>query len=239
MTVPNLVFLPDILCDARLFGPQIAELSATCNVMVAPTSLKDRVSDVSKDVLASAPSEFVLVGAGLGGVVAMDILRLAPDRVSHLALAATSPLQECPFDAMAYEPMLVAARAGRFAEAVEMVHPVEALANTETRAPVQALVRDMALALGVEAFAQQVRLMQRRRDAQAVLRKAQCPAAVICGVQDTLIPPKRHEVMAEFMPNCALHILPDAGSMPTLEAAPVTTRILRDLIEGPQEMRPV
>lgn len=229
-----LVLLPDILCDARYFGPQLAELSAEYTVMTVPLIASGRMSDLADMVLAQAPTQFALVGAGLGGVVAMEILARAPERLSRLALISASPLQESPFDAMAYEPMLVTARSGRLIEVVEGLFGVTV---DEAEGQLLPLLQDMAINVGLDAFVNQVRALQRHRDMQAVLRRASCPVQVICGESDTLIPEKRHQVMVEFLPDGELSVVPRSGHVPTLQNPEAVTQILRHWLARPLQLR--
>ncbi len=230
-----LVFVPDLLCDARLFGPQLAELSAQHFILACPVTSSGRMADLAQTVLDQAPPQFALVGAGLGGVVAMEIMARAPDRLSRVALISTSPLQESPFDAMAYEPMLIAARAGRLTEVVSELFAVTAEDADGQMLP---LLQDMAMNIGLEGFVNQVRALQRHRDMQVVLRKSTCPVQVICGANDPLTPLKRHEVMTEFLGDGELSVVPDAGHVPTLQNPSAVTQILRRWLSRPLMLRP-
>lgn len=232
-----IVFLPGMLSDARVFGPQLAELSAEFSTMVVPVHGSETVLDLSNFVATQAPARFALVGHGLGGVIAMDLLRRMPERVTRIALMSTSPLQDTPFDAMAYEPMLIAARMGKLREVVEQIWPVESMAPAESSAAIQDLMLDMARNIGAEGFVRQVRAMQRRRDQQTVLRNCECPALVLCGTHDRLVLPKRHETMAQFLKDGTLVTLPNAGCVPSLESPAETTAALRDWMARPLVLR--
>ncbi|MGB0440977.1 MAG: alpha/beta fold hydrolase, partial [Paracoccaceae bacterium] len=73
-----LVLLPGMMCDGRLFGPQVAALSTLRAVMVAPIGARDRIEELAADVLSWAPPRFALAGLSMGGIVAMEVLRQAP-----------------------------------------------------------------------------------------------------------------------------------------------------------------
>lgn len=217
MTEP-LVLLPGMMCDARLFLPQIIEFSAQRGVMVAPITVGQRVEEIASHLMDQLPHRFALAGLSMGGIVAMEILRRAPDRVSRICLMATSPLDESPVVAAAREPMIVGARAGRLAEVMRSALPPENLAPGPGRAGVLAQLDEMSRDLGADVFVRQSRALQRRRDQQSTLRKCKVPALILCGEHDRLTPVKRHTSMAELIPNAELVVLPDAGHIPTLEA---------------------
>jgi pimeloyl-ACP methyl ester carboxylesterase len=81
-----------MMCDARLFAPQIAFFSQSRPVTVGSIGGHNSMEALAIDVLAHAPSKFALAGLSMGGIVAMEILRQAPERVSKLALMDTNPL---------------------------------------------------------------------------------------------------------------------------------------------------
>ncbi|MGA9410344.1 MAG: alpha/beta fold hydrolase [Roseobacter sp.] len=232
-----LVLLPGMMCDARLFGPQIADLSVDHCVTVAPITQGGRVEDIATLLLGRLPERFALAGLSMGGIVAMEILRRAPGRVSRLALLDTNPLAETPQTAAAREPQIVAARAGRFRDVMRDEMKPKYLADGPAQKDVLDLVMQMAETLGPEVFVRQSRALQRRPDQQATLRKCRLPTLVLCGAEDTLCPVKRHEFMAELIPQARLVVVEGAGHLPTLEQPDATTRALRDWMALPYVLR--
>ena len=228
-----LVLLPGMMCDARLFAPQINVLSRERVVSVAPITQGERIEEIASGILDALPRKFALAGLSMGGIVAMEILRRAPDRVTRIALMDTNPLAETPQSASAYEPLLIKARTGRLDEALrEMVRP-ECLAPGPGRVAVMNAFLAMAADLGPDVFARQVRALQRRRDQQPTLRRCKVPALVLCGAHDRLTPPKRHAFMAELIPYAELAIIDGAGHLPTLEAPEAVIEALRAWMAQP------
>lgn len=232
-----LVLLPGMMCDARLFGPQIAELSADTPVMVAPITQGERVEQIASQLLDALPVRFALAGLSMGGIVAMEILRRAPERVTRIALMDTNPLAETPNMAAAREPQIVAARSGRMLDVMREEMKPNYLAPGQYREDVLNLVMDMADALGPEVFVRQSRALQRRPDQQTTLRKCKVPALVLCGAHDALCPVKRHEFMAELIPTATLCVLEHSGHMPSLEQPAETTAALREWLAQPLVLR--
>ncbi|WP_243612224.1 alpha/beta fold hydrolase [Shimia aestuarii] len=228
-----LVLLPGMMCDARLFGPQIAELSSEMPVMTAPVTGGERVSEIASGLLPLLPQKFALAGLSFGGIVAMEILRRAPDRVTRIALLDTNPLAETPQSSAAYEPLIVSAKAGQLGKVIETFMQPDYLAPGPQRAEILGIVKEMGLYLGPDVFIRQVRALQRRRDQQSTLRKCKVPALVMCGEHDTLTPVKRHTFMAELIPYAELKVIEGAGHLPTLEQPAATTAALRDWMRQP------
>lgn len=228
-----LVFLPGMMCDARLFGPQLAELSSEFSVMVAPVTQGERIEEIASGLLDQLPVRFALAGLSMGGIVAMEILRRAPDRVSRIALMSTNPLAETPQVAAAREPQIVKARTGKLLDVMRDEMKPNYLAPGPYRSEILDLVMDMADALGPEVFVRQSRALQRRKDQQATLRRVRIPALILCGEHDQLCPVKRHTFMAELIQNAHLEVLPDSGHLPTLEQPAETTAALRQWMQAP------
>jgi len=222
-----LVFLPGLMCDARLFGPQIAALSAQHSVTVGCLTADDTVEAMARRVLSDAPAEFALAGLSMGGIVAMEVVRQAPDRVTRLALLDTNPLSETPNIAAMREPQIVAAKTGKLESVMREEMKPNYLAPGPNQAAVLELVMDMAMHLGPEVFVRQSRALQKRPDQQATLRKLKIPTLVLCGEHDALCPVRRHTFMAELIRTAKLVILEDAGHLPTLEQPDQTTAALQ------------
>ncbi|WP_306152371.1 alpha/beta fold hydrolase [Roseovarius sp. MMSF_3281] len=228
-----LVFLPGMMCDARVFAPQLAVLSRETMVSVAPLTTGERIEEIASGLLDLLPRRFAVAGLSMGGIVAMELLRRAPERVTRIALMDTNSLAETPQSAAEYEPLIIKIRSGRLDEGVEGLMRPEYLAPGPGRAALMAEVHAMAADLGQEAIIRQIRALQRRRDYQAALRRCKVPALVLCGEQDGLTPVKRHSFMADLIPYAQLQVIEGAGHLPTLEAPDLTTRALQAWLREP------
>lgn len=232
-----LVLVPGMMCDARIFTPQIDDLSRDYPIHIANFIGEDSIRAMALSVLEAAPASFALAGLSMGGIVAMDILRRAPERVSRIALISTSPLAETSAQAAWREPHIVQARAGFLDEALAQAMPPENLAPGAARQEILRLMRDMGRDMGAETFVQQARALQRRRDAQNVLLSTKATALVLCGAHDRLTPVKRHQAMAELIPHAELLVIDEAGHLPNLEAPEAVNRALRGWMQRPLMLR--
>lgn len=236
-TIEPVVLLPGMMSDARVFLPQIVALSRDRPVQVGNMTQGETVEEIAQQVLDAAPPKFALAGHGMGGIVAMEVIRRARDRITRLALLDTNAQSETPALAAAREALIVKARTGRLKDAVcDRVKPTD-LAPGPRNAGVLKLLLDMALQIGPEAYIRQCRAMQRRPDQQKTLRMLRCPALVLCGAHDNLTPIRRHEFIATLIPYARLEVIADAGHFPTLEQPEETTRLLRAWLSQPLVLR--
>lgn len=226
------VLIPGFMADARSFMPQIARLGATRQVILLAPGMADTVEKVATDAAPNLPARFAVIGHGLGGNIAIELLRRRPEAVSRIALIATDPLPEPPQLAAAQEALLVAAKTGHMADCIAQMLPEAALYDAPWRDEVLALVHDMASTLGPEQFQRQLRAMQRRPDQQKTLRKANVPTLVMTGEADTIVPRRRAEFLAGMMPQGCLEIIAEAGHQPQLEQPEAVTSALETFLSG-------
>ncbi|ADE38295.1 alpha/beta hydrolase [Candidatus Puniceispirillum marinum IMCC1322] len=219
MQQQSVVLLPGMMCDARLFTPQIKALSASYAVSVADLTQHDSIAAMAASVLAHAPHNFALAGLSMGGIVAMEIMRLAPERVTRLALLDTNPLAEAETMKAKRVPQIAKAKAGALHEIMRHEMKPNYLADGPDRAQILDLCMDMAIDLGVEAFVNQSIALRDRQDQQEILKQITVPTLVMCGAKDTLCPIERHQLMHELITGSRFEIVDGAGHLPTLEQA--------------------
>lgn len=232
-----LVMIPGLMADARLFLPQMVRLGVERACQVCLPTAGDTVEQMSEGLVSSLPEKFALVGHGLGGDVALDIIRRVPERVTRVALLATDPLSEPPQAAAERETHMVMARAGRLVEAMAQLIPAGCVVDSPWHAEIMALVKDMALGLGEGVFLRQSRALQRRPDQQKTMRRVKLPALVIAGRMDPLVPLRRQEFTANLMPFGKFQIIEDAGHLSPLEQPEAVSEALAAFLNGPMMLR--
>ncbi len=221
-----LVLLPGMMCDARLFGPQIDALSGRMPLHLTPITARNTIAALAQTVLETAPPRFALAGLSMGGIVAMEVMTQAPERVTHLALLDTNPLAETPEARLRRGPQIAAAQAGRLEAVMRDEMKPNYLTDGPMRGQILDLCMDMALQLGPEVFVRQSQALRDRPDQQDNLRRVKVPTLILCGAEDRLCPVARHEGMQRLIPHATLTVVPGAGHMPTLEQPGATTTAL-------------
>ncbi len=227
-----LLLLPGLLNDAELWRAQIADLSGIADCIVGDQTRGTTLQAVAADVLAQAPPRFALAGFSLGGFVAQQILRVAPQRVGRLALIGTSIHADSPQRAAQRRAQQASVRLpGTFHGFGDRLLRSYIDAS---RLPDEALVRcvrDMTTRLGAEVFLRQSAL--ERRDGHDVLAAYRDPLLIVCGANDRITPPAVSEEMHALAPHSRLLLLPGCGHLAPMEKPDEVSAALRDWLLAP------
>ena len=220
--------VPGMMCDERIFSPQIEALSQNLEVTIADISNFSSVRELASDVLKKAPKKFSLLGHSMGGIVAMEIYSQAPDRIEKLILMDTNPKAELDEVKLKREPQIREVNKGKLLEVMRDEMKPNYLAESENKRSVLNVCMDMALTLGPDVFINQSRALQSRLDQQNTIQSIKIPVLIMCGSEDKLCPVERHEMMHNMITDSDLKIINNAGHMPTLEQPRETTEVIKE-----------
>ena len=226
-----LVLLPGMMCDARLFAPQQASFNGEVEVIVPTLDGAGSMAELAALVLADLPDQFALGGVSMGGILSMEIMRQAANRVTHLALIDTNPYAEREDVRLRRGPQMEAVKAGKLKSVMRDEMKPNYFTHRHDSQALQDLCMEMALNLGVDAFVSQSLALRDRPDYEDVLRGVSCPSLILCGRHDVLCPVQRHQDMHAMIPHSRLVIIEEAGHLPTIEEPDRVTQALRDLLE--------
>ena len=180
--------------------------------------------------LAEAPERFAMAGLSMGGILAFEIWRQAPERVTHMALLDTNPHAEALERRSSRLEQIHTAIAGGLRElAIESLKPLYLAEAHRDDQRLLDTILDMALDLGPEVFKRQSLALRDRADSVPTLATIDCPTLVLCGAEDRLCPVAHHEFMAERIPHARLVVVENCGHMSTLEQPEVVTKELKQL----------
>lgn len=226
-----LVLLPGMMCDARLFLPQIATFSPSRSITVMPLHGHETMKALAHQILAEAPPHFALAGLSMGGIVAMEVVRQAPARVRRLALLDTNPMADAPDKAVIREAQVNRVNNGELRSVMRDEMKPNYLAPGPEQQRILNLCMEMAEALGPKVFEQQSVALQNRPDQSKTLKSVTVPTLLLCGESDQLCPVSHHEMMRDLIPESRLCVIPDAAHLPTLEQPKLTNKILDEWLK--------
>ena len=200
-----LVLLPGLLCDARLWRDPAAALADLTPVHHADLTLDDSVAGMAARVLEAAPPVFALAGLSMGGYVAFEILRQAPERVARLALLDTSARTDPPKRRAVRKAGLALAESGRFAGVTRKLLP-QLVHESRVESEVGDAVMAMAQRVGRDAFLRQQRAIIDRPDSLPLLPAIAVPTLIGVGEDDRMTLPEESRLLHERIPGARLHV---------------------------------
>ena len=233
MKTPALVLVPGLLCDGRLWHHQAEGLADLAGrVLVPEVTGGDSVASMARGILDTAPDRFSLAGLSMGGYVALEVMRQAPERVEALALLDTSARPDTPEQTEVRLALIRLARAGRFDEVWQGLLPKIVHPERVEDPGLRSTVREMAHAVGPGGFERQERAIIGRPDSRPDLPGISCPALILCGRDDVLTPPRLHEELADGIPGARLRQIENCGHLSTLERPEAVTNAMREWLES-------
>ncbi len=224
--------IPGLLLSARLYAEQIPALWSTGPVMVADHTRDDSMAGIAARLLASAPPRFALVGLSMGGYIAFELLRQAPQRIVRLALLDTSARADTPEASAARRSQVELANSGRFEEVIDALYPRLVHASRIADDTLRELNRQMGREVGVAGYCNQQAANIARPDSRPLLASIRCPTLVLVGEADQLTPPDRAQEMASGIAGARLVTVPACGHLSSLEEPVAVNQALLALLQG-------
>jgi pimeloyl-ACP methyl ester carboxylesterase len=223
----RLVLLPGLLCDTELWRDQIAGLRDIADCTVADMSRDDSIAGTAARMLEKAPAKFALAGLSMGGYCAMEVMRQAGNRVTHLVLLDTGARADSPEQQSRRRELIELAEKGEFQGVTPRLLPLFLHPEHLKDKALVERVTAMAGRIGKDAFLRQQRAIMTRIDSRPSLADIKCPTLVLCGRQDILTPPALHEEISALIPGSRLELIDDSGHLSTMEQPAAVTALMR------------
>jgi pimeloyl-ACP methyl ester carboxylesterase len=212
-----LLLLPGLLCDDALFAPQVAALADIAAPVVGDLTRDDSLAAMAARVLAEAPPRFALAGLSMGGYLAQEIMRQAPERVLRLALLDTSARADTPERLQQRYEFIALAQQGEFKGITPRLLPIYLHPDHLADSHLTSIVLGMAERIGRDAYLRQTAAIMTRPDSRDSLRRITVPTLVLCGRQDQATPLHLHEEIAGLIPRARLAVVERCGHLSTIE----------------------
>lgn len=238
MLMEPLVLLPGLLCDQAVWQGQIDALSDIAHSTSIDWGLLNSIVSMAEHVLRQAPPRFSLAGHSMGGRIAFQVVKLAPQRVKRLALFNTGADARPAGEAGANEErkrralLDIARSRGMRAFAAEWLPPMMKPGRMEDKPLVEAIFA-MLERKTPDIYEAQMTALLHRPDARPVLPTISCPTLLLSGEQDSWSPPARHAEMAGIIPHSRLVVVQDAGHMAPMEQPAAVAQAMRDWLQMP------
>jgi pimeloyl-ACP methyl ester carboxylesterase len=224
-TMPILL-VPGLAGSPRIYAPVEPALWRFGPVTVANHIRDDNIGAIARRILAEAPPRFALAGHSMGGYIAFEIMRQAPERVAKLALINTQARPDTPEATARRRAQIARAQEDEYHAVLEelflgFVHPSRREDGT-----LRKLVHDMGDDIGADGFVRQQTAVISRADSRPSLAWIKCPTLVLTGDEDNTISNSMSTEMANGIPRAKLTIIANCGHLPQLEQPEATANAL-------------
>jgi len=211
------IFIPGLLCTGALFDGQRAGLGGQVEISIGDITQADSIAEMARTILDEAPDRFVLLGFSIGGVVALEIMRRASERVRGLILVDTSARADALWQAALSAAFLRIAEFAGLDWTIRKSTPQLLYKDRQTDKAMTGKILGMAQALGLDVLRRQRSALASRDDYRSGLAAITCPGLVIAGRNDPLATPKLARELAAGIPGAGIEIIPRCGHYSVLE----------------------
>jgi pimeloyl-ACP methyl ester carboxylesterase len=225
----TLVMIPGLGSDAAVWGRTITALNSEVNCLVGDTLSDRSLRGMAQRILGQAPETFALAGVSMGGMVALEMMKMAPERVTRLALIDTNARPDA-FARKAYRHLAnLVAITGDFERLSE--RSVSSMVHPSTPNDVRSELAEMGVRVGARTYIRQNRALAVRTDLRPVLQSIAIATAVVVGSEDRLTPIDLSQEIHDLTPGSTLHVIPGCGHLPPIEKPAALAGILLGLMK--------
>ena len=229
MELPIVLMTGQLLTDA-VWAPLIARWPDR-EIVVARNAGEDTIAGFARNLLADAPTRFALVGHAMGGFVAMEAMRIAPERMAKLALVSTLASDDGPAQTKRRQGYIDLVEGGAFAEVIEERIPLLFPPERREDARLLGLARKMAADTGAETFLAQQRVIMARADSRADLSRIGVPTLLVRGSEDGIVSAEHHAEMEAAIAGARSVTIAGVGHLPMVEEPDLFAEILAGFLD--------
>ena len=231
-TKTPIVFACGQLLDERCWEPQRAAFADQRSLFVSDHRSDDTIAGMAKRLLASAPDQFLLMGHAMGGFIALEVMRQAPERVKGLALLATLANADGPAQTERRMGYIRLVEEGRFEQVAEERIPMLLAPSRRSDPVLTGQIRAMAQDTGAEIFLRQQRAIMNRIDSRPSLGAITVPTLILWGDEDGITTMAQQQDMLGGISGARLEVLKGCGHLSTLEAPGEVNVLLSAWMDG-------
>ncbi len=223
---------PGLGCSARLYEGLLPYVWRYGTFSIVDTRRDDSLGGMAERLLSEAPSRFALIGLSMGGYLAFEVMRRAPERVLALGLISTSARPDSAEQTERRTQQLTIIEGGGFDKMVKAVGPTLVAESRRDDPALLSLLSEMAHEVGPEAYCRQIIAVRGRLDSRPLLSTISCPTSVIHGSNDQVLPLECAEEIASGIPGARLTVVYGSGHMTPQEDLAAVAPAVEALLAG-------
>lgn len=227
----TIIFLPGTLCNEKLWGKQIEFFESEYNTIVGDLKNNNSIEKMAQEILSKAPSKFFLVGLSLGGIVSLEIARIAPQRVIKLILMDTTPYLPTIKQMDSWSVYREMCENKQFDDITKNHLLSQMLANENYTEELKTVVVQMSEEIGMESYLNQLNALENRKDYSKFLNEISVETLILVGEEDEICPLYISEYLADHLVDSSLSLIRKSGHLPPLEKPDITNKKLNDFIK--------
>ena len=218
--------IPGLGSDAAVWQPTIDELTPDVEVQIGNTLGDDNLPAIAARILRDAPDRFALAGISMGGMIALEIMSVAPERVTRLMLCDTNARPDTP-EQTAQRLATNAAMLGATDLAALAAPGISYMIHPSADRSVRTALIQMTLRVGAAAYVRQNNAVMARGDARPGLVEISVPTMGVVGANDLMTPIALSQEICDGIDGAALRIIPDCGHLPSIEKPKDLAELMR------------
>jgi pimeloyl-ACP methyl ester carboxylesterase len=221
-----IVMIPGLGSDAAVWQPTIDALGANAECIVGDTLSDASLPGMAARILSQAPDQFALAGVSMGGMIALEIMRRVPERVTRLALIDTNPNPDTP-EQIARRETANAAMANA-TDLIALARPSVAYMLHPNASPeIHQQLLEMTVRVGAAAYIRQNKAVMTRDDLRPILPTITVPTTIVYGANDLMTPVAYGEQLRDNIKGSRLHVIAECGHLPPIERPDAVAVLLR------------
>jgi pimeloyl-ACP methyl ester carboxylesterase len=229
-TMQTLLMIPGLGSDSAVWRRTIEAMKSSVDCLVGDTLSDDSLEGMAQRILDQAPESFALAGVSMGGMVALQIIKMAPRRVTRLALIDTNARPDTIMrKTIRRLSNIAAATTSNFAKLSE--RSVKSLLHPSAPQEIRTELAEMGARIGARIYWRQNIAVAARKDMRQILPGIAVPAAIVVGSDDRVTPVMLSREIHQLTPGSSLHIIPDCGHLPPIEKPAAVAAILLELMK--------
>ncbi len=231
MAINDLILIPGLLCDKRLWQHQLDGLGDIVDITIGETRLDETINSMAARILEDAPDKFALAGLSMGGYIAQEIMRQAPERVEKLALLNTSAIADNAAQIKRRKCLIQLVKMGKFKGVTPRLLPMLIHHDALKDEYITSTITDMAENIGQNTFINQQKAILDRIDSRDDLKNINIDTLIICGRQDEITPVEIMQEIDNNIKKSNFHIIENCGHLSPLEKPETVTDLMRDWLK--------